>query len=123
MTKEEAQKELVRLSKQVDGLIEDRYDFLRVNMHLFADFQVGQLLMNTNTLQLGVVVCHSRTMYATDPQSFWKDGFTIDCCIEFVNRNGMRTCILDNTANYLVGASPWMDAYEFLEKTEYYYAI
>jgi len=51
MTKEDAVKELKRLSKQIDDLIEDRQVFIETFMHLFAEFQIGQVVINKDTLQ------------------------------------------------------------------------
>ena len=91
-------------------------------MYLFAEFALDQLVINKNTLQLGIVIAHSQVTYVEPPQKLAHSLFNMNCCIELVDRDNTRTCILDNTNNY-TGTSPWMDADEFLEKTRDYYAI
>ena len=123
MTKEEAQKEVACLGWQIDALMKKRHRFIETHMHLFADFTIDQLVINKRTLHLGVVVAHSQATYAEPPQTLLHSSFNVDCCIELVGRDRRRLCVLDDTANYPIGISPWMDADEFLEKTNDYYGI
>ena len=123
MTKEEAWKGVVCLNEEIDALMKRRHNFIEIHMDLFVDFTLDQLVINKRTLHLGVVVAHSQVTYVESPETLFHSSFNVNCCIELVGRDRMRLYILDNTANYPIGTSPWMDADEFLEKTGDYYAI
>ena len=113
MTKEEAQKELSYLSEQIDTLIDNRQMFIEDNMHLFADFDLDQLVMNKDTLQLGKVISHYQATYGQPPKSLHHSSFDVGCCIEIQDKH--KNKLIANTSHN-IGRHPWMDYKEWIEK-------
>jgi len=116
MTKEEAAKELQRLSHQIDDLIEDREKFIVEYMQLFTDFHIGQKVIDRDTLRMGKVISHYQATYGQPPKSLHHTNFDVHCCIEIQDDHPNK--LIDNTSRY-TGGHPWMDAKEFWEKRKY----
>jgi len=110
MIKEEAAKELQRLSHQIDDLIEDREKFIIEHMHLFADLQIGQMVIDRDTLRMGKVISHYQATYGQPSKSLHHTAFCVHCCIEIQDDHPNK--LIDNTSRYIEG-HPWVEAKEF----------
>lgn len=99
-----AEKELRRLTDQINALTKQREEFILENRYLFAPFKLGQKLINKDTLQLGVVVDYYQ--YENDVS------FNTHCKIMLCDKHWNPKRIIDNTSCHYP-RQPWIDFEEY----------
>jgi len=110
MDKERARSILSDLNQNVEEAIEVRTKFLDDNMHLFAEFQIGDKVFNVVNKQRGECVRHYR--YWQVQNAFHDKSFSVDCNI----KEGFS---IDNTSRF-ISEHPWVLLEDFQNKTDKY---
>ena len=113
LRKKEVERFLETLNKKVGSVLQERKDFIEDNMHLFADFEIGQQVINSKTFERGIVTEHYH--YTGGNNSLLNyDHFDIHCQIRRLNNDGTPTNSYTNTSHY-IGRHPWRDYTEHIE--------
>lgn len=103
--------QLAEYNQAIDELCDKRRNFILDNLQHFAPFRLGQKVINSNTLRLGIV--YEYYQYSNDP---W-DCFNVHCGIQECDNNWDLLRIIHNTSGYIV--NPWVDFKEYQVFEEY----
>ena len=114
LRKKEVERFLETLNKKVGSVLQERKDFIEDNMHLFADFEIGQQVINSKTFERGIVTEHYH--YTGGNNSLLNyDYFDIHCRIRELNNDGTPKNVITNTSHY-IGRHPWRDYKQYINE-------
>jgi hypothetical protein len=119
---EAADATLKELNRKVLEVVAERTSHLNDNMALFAEFQIGDEVVNVSTGQRGVVREHTRFHQKSNP--LYDTSFGVVCHILWVDRNGNagNNPAIDNTSHY-AGGHPYVLASLDRKSDEYIQAL
>lgn len=112
MDTEKLQSELQEYNMKIHLLIQERTKFLDDNMHLYAEFKIGDVVRNALSGRKGVCVGHKRK----DSGSASDNGLGCTCIIQ-EKPDGAEICCTHETANTHFWYKPG-DAQALKEKKE-----
>jgi len=101
------------LNQEVEQALQKRARFLDENMHLFAEFQIGEKVYNTKSQKVGVCIRHYR--YWTTQNRLYDTSFDVDCEIQ----DAQNSKSFGNTSRFMVH-HPWVSLADFQNKSEKY---
>lgn len=110
--KAELQSKLGELNAEVAAVLAKRKVFMDANQHAFAEFQIGDEVVNVRTHERGVVTKHYRC-WDHQQNPFHDDSFSVECEIRFP-RN-----FIDNTSRF-AGSHPFVLASDADARTRAY---
>jgi len=115
MQKNEAKEILDKYNTQINHLVEQRKFFIEYNAYLFAEFKIGEKVINKETLELGIVEAPYQYTYGNpNTVRFWEK-FNIHCNIKLVNSKFESRNITANTSCY-GDEHPWMKLSDWRER-------
>ncbi|MDP4224773.1 MAG: hypothetical protein Q8910_00185 [Bacteroidota bacterium] len=112
MTKDEAQEKLEIYNQNVADAIKQRTEFMNKNMHLFAEFQIGDIVYNVKSGQATEVVEHYRFWSNQNP--YYDTSFSTHCRF----KNGDNTSCYSVSHPYVLFHDKELRSNKYIQKLE-----